>query len=359
MKIAIIGAGITGLACAHELELYGLKPVIYEDLNFIGDREPHVTAIISVADRPIKEDLLDYFRNTCHLDITALNPVKKLTHHSPNKTTVIRGKNFGYFLLRGKDENALKGQIYSQLSKTKVILSKKPDYKALSKKYDFVVVANGLPDITKECGCWRELISGWIKGAVVEGSFDQNELIMWINRKYCKNGYAYLCPYDNKRASLSVFVPYVDEKELEYYWEQFLSIEKLQYSIIEEFSVEHFSGYVSPHKLGNIYFAGTAGGGVSPFLGFGQVNGISMGVFAAQSIVEGLDYEKLIKDILEKEDAFYELRKSFDKLTNNDYDSLVKSIGFLGIKQLTYHTNFNMVKFLGHALKIKSKLLKK
>jgi len=84
-----------------------------------------------------------------------------------------------------------------------------------------------------------------------------------------------------------------------------------------------------------------------------------MGVFAAQSIVEGLDYEKLLKDIVNKENAFYEIRKSFDELTNKGYDKLLSAISFPGVKQLIYYTDLNVIKYSGRALRLKSKLFKR
>ncbi len=355
MRIAIIGAGVAGLSCAHELERYGINPVVFEDLDFIGDREPHITASLNVADRPVA-DVIAYYEKVCHLRITPLNTVKKLTHYSPSKRTVIENGNFGYFFKRGKDEDSLKRQIHAQLANTQIIFGAKPDYKALAAEYDFVVVADGRPDITKELGCWTDLIGGWVKGAIVEDAFNIHELIMWIDRRYNKNGYVYLCPFDTHKASLLLFVPSVQCNELNYYWDQFLKIANINYRIVETFFVHHLSGVVQPHRMGNIFFAGNAAGAISPFLGFGQLNSISMGVFVAQSIIEGSDYEALLKPILEKEAAFYEIRKAFNTLSNREFDRLVCAIGLPGIKQLIYNTNINVVKYSAKLLKLANAL---
>ncbi|MBC7765162.1 MAG: NAD(P)-binding protein [Hyphomonadaceae bacterium] len=355
MKIAIIGAGLSGLSCAHELERYGISPDVYEDLDFIGDREPHVTAVLEIIERPMF-DVLNYFKQKCHLDIKPHNTIKKLTHNAPNIKRVVKGSNLGYFFMRGKSEQSVKQQIYRQLKHPHILFGKKPDYKELAKAYDFVVIANGCPEITKALGCWEELISGWVKGAIVQGDFNTQELILWINRKYCKNGYAYLTPVSNREASLLLFIPHVDKAGIDYYWSRFFEVENLQYGIIEEFSIEHFSGAVYPHKVDNIYLVGGAGGAISPFLGFGQVNSITMGVLAAQSMVEGLDFEKLIKRFVGKNNSLYEFRKAFNGLSNKGFHNIINFVTLPIIKQLIYYTRFNVVKYSAWALELKNKI---
>jgi digeranylgeranylglycerophospholipid reductase len=355
LRVAIIGAGIAGLSCAHELERYGISPAIYEDLDFIGDREPHITVILEVTDRPVT-DIVKYFSEEFDINLEKLNVIKKLTHYTPNKKVIVKKKYLGYFFKRGKDEDSVKRQLHSQLKNTEIIFSSKPDCKVLSKEYDYVVVATGRPEIPIEFGIWTSLIDGWIKGAIVEGEFDPNELIMWLNRKYCKNGYAYLAPCNEQKAALLLFVPFTTPEQIDYYWRRFLETEKIKFPIIEEFKIQHFCGSINPHKVNNIYFAGASAGGLDPFLGFGQLSCFSMGVFAARSIVEGLDYEVLIKDIVKKEKNLLEIRKSFDKLTNKGYDKLFGIIDNPIIKFLAYKTKINIVKLAGNTFKILNKL---
>lgn len=57
MRFAIIGAGIAGLSCAIVLEKHGIVPTIFEEVEFIGDREEHCAATLHIVDRPIGDSL--------------------------------------------------------------------------------------------------------------------------------------------------------------------------------------------------------------------------------------------------------------------------------------------------------------
>ena len=285
MKVAIMGSGPAGLSCAHELEIHGIKPVIYERNAFIGEPFSHVTAILPISHKPIK-DSVEYFKNL-NIDITPLNAIKSLIHHSPNKTNTVKG-SMGYLFKYNKDNDSVKGQMYSKLKNTEIIFNTHGDYKTLSEKYDYVVAANGISTFAEELGCWQEWFKASARGAVVLGDFDPNALIMWINRDYCKNGYAYLTPFNSKKASLIIIVPDVNVQEVDHYWELFLYSENLKYTIVEEFKLEHKSGHVYPHRVNNIFLAGNAGGGLDPFLGFGLINSITMGVAAARDNCYGV-----------------------------------------------------------------------
>ncbi len=182
LKVAIIGAGITGLACAHELERHNISPSIIERKSFIGDIETHVTASISVMNRPLP-DWVDYVKDNYDINIEPLNVIKKISHYSPNKKAIVKGK-LGYLFKRSYEPDAIMGQLYSQLNKSNLILSEYADYEVLKEQFDYVVIANGDSNYTKELGCWQQRVSGWIRGAVVLGSFDPTEVIMWIIKSY-------------------------------------------------------------------------------------------------------------------------------------------------------------------------------
>lgn len=345
MKVAIIGAGFAGLSCAHELERYGIKPVLYEKNDYIGEEYEHVTAMLDIMHRPI-DDVKNYLEKSFGIYLPPINTVNTLIHNSPNKQSVMTGE-FGYFYSRGRVKDSVKKQFYSKLKKTKLILNELADYKVLSKEYDKVVVATGNSNVAEELGCWQDRFVGFEKVAIVTGDFDPNTIIMWINNDYANNGYLYLAPLNEKKAYIVLVLPCIVERQLDYFWQMFLDTEDINYKVIEEYNMKHKAGYVYPHRIKNIYLAGAAGGAVDPFLGFGQMNAIEMGVAAARAIAKGEDYEKLLKPVIKNNNYTYEFRKAFDKLSNKDYDRLITLIGSPGIKGMIYDTKLDVVKLGG------------
>jgi flavin-dependent dehydrogenase len=278
-----------------------------------------------------------------YLDIKPLAPVKRMMHNSPAKKKMVTGKNLGFLFLRSNTRDSVKNQLCETLSKTRVFLSNLADLSTLKKKYDFVVVANGNNLYTKEYGLWQTWFNGYVRAAVVHGNFDTSRIDMWINQHYCRNGYAYLTPFSDKKASLILVVSDCDERDINEYWNAFLYYEDLKYPIIEEFTLYHTSGYVYPKIIDNVIFAGAAGGSIDPFLGFGQFNSLSMGVFAARTIVQGLDYHRQCRYITKKNLYLQQLRQGFNQLDNEGYDSLIASIGFPGVRTLLYKTSINWI----------------
>lgn len=334
MKVAIIGAGLSGLCCAHELEQLNIEPVVYEKRSYVSQIYPHVSCILKAAHRPVR-DSLRYFNNNMNISVTPLNTVNTIIHHSPKKTVIIKGR-FGYFFKHLNDSDSFSNQVYSSLKSTHIKTSREGDFKKLAKQYDYVVAATGSSAAAEEVGCWQEWQQFYTKGAVILGNFDPNTLIIWLNKDYCKNGYAYLAPFSKKKASLVLVVTDVNERDTDQYWKTFIYRENIQYDIIEEFRFEHKSGYVYPLKYNNLLFVGNAAGGYEPFFGAGHVNAVTMGVCAARSIAKGTDYAMQIKDSIERNKKIKKCMNKFSRLDNNDYDKIVGATGLPGMKHLLY-----------------------
>lgn len=351
MKVAIIGGGLAGFSCAHELEMHGITPVIYERNGFVGEPYPHCIAILGISHRPIK-DSIKYFSKNLNINVTPLNTLNSIIHNAPHITTNITG-NLGYLFKFTTDSDSLKNQIYSKLKNTEMRFNEVADYQNLSKQYDYVVVATGNYSFTQELGCWQEWLQGYLKGAVVLGDFNPNQLIMWLNKDYCKNGYAYLTPYDSGKANLVLVVTDVNEKEVEDYWQLFLDRENIKYKIVEEFKIEHRGGFVYPLQVDNIFFTGNSAGGLDPFLGFGAINATTTGVAVARTIALGQDYEKQVKTIIKRNAQMRQFRKVFNNLTNKDYDNIVSMIGIPVLKHWLYSfpLNINVAKYGAFASK--------
>lgn len=354
MEVAIIGAGLAGLACAVTLEKNGIIPVVYEKTDFIGDREAHVGVALKLVDRPIRDAPM-FLKKNFGIDVKPLDTVTKLTHIAPGVNTSIKG-NFGLLFRRDKEEDSMKGQLYSQLKRTEVLFNREVDYKILSKAFDYVVLADGKPNSAEELGCWTDWVRGIVKGAVIKGRFDTQELIMWLNKEYCREGYAYLCAANESKATMCLFVNDTSLDDIDYYWDMFLKDVHFNYEILETFKVRHGSGHVYPHKVGNILLAGNSGGAIDPLFGFGTIKSVLMGGFAAKSIIEGTDYEKLIENIYKQSLWLYEMRQAYDRAVNRHYDLIVKLIGLPGVKPLMYDLPLNVLKLGNAGLKLKRKI---
>lgn len=356
MRVAIIGGGFAGIVCATQLQRFGIDFDIFEKNNDLAEPYKHVGSALEIVLRPIK-DPLQYLKHHYNIELKPLGLVKKVVHKSPSECTTISG-NLGYFLYRGQGPESIDNQLAQNL-KCKVFLNKKVDYKDLKADYDYVVVASGNPFEARELGIWQQNIKMSVKGAVVTGSFDTDTFIVWINKDYCKSGYAYLAPFSSTEASIALAVDEIEPEDMDKYWERFIKAENIDYKVTESFKRVHYSGFVYPHRLDNLYFIGNAGGCLDPLLGFGVFPSVVTASEAAKSIACGTDYESGIKNVVDINMKLLEFRKIFNKLDNKGYDLLIKSLGMPGVNPLVYNwSKINVLKVGSAALKPLNTLLK-
>lgn len=355
MKVAIIGGGLAGIVCATQLERLGIPAVIFESNKDIAEPYRHVGAAIQIVLRPIK-DPLKYLNDTYAISLIPSGDVKKVIHKSPCVSTTITG-NLGYLLHRGNQPDSIDKQLGGNL-KSEIYLNTKADYKNLKDKFDYVIVASGNFQEAKEMGIWKQTIKMSVKGTVISGDFKIDTFMVWLNKNYCKSGYAYLAPFSNKEATLALAVNDIQIDEIDKYWDLFIKSENIDCRIIESFKRDHFSGFVYPHKVDNIYFIGNAGGCLDPLLGFGVFPTIVTASEAVKSIVSGNDFEYGIRKVVDLNRKLLEFRKAFNRLDNKGYDRLVWMLGLPGVNLCVYRSNLNAVS-LGYAgLKVLNAILK-
>ncbi|WP_026486339.1 NAD(P)/FAD-dependent oxidoreductase [Caldanaerobius polysaccharolyticus] len=345
MKVAIVGAGISGLVCAYQLESYGIKPVIFEAQSSVGSGYSHVGAVLQVITRPTVNPIM-YEKVKFDIPVQPTAVLNRIVMNGPTARSVIKGNDLGWLFIRGPEENSLENKLYRLIKSNVNFNTKIDDLEPLKKEFDYVVVATGNNYFAKQYGCWQDLMETWLKGAIVVGEFDPNTLVMWMNAAYAKSGYAYLAPYDSRRAIVAMMVPYISRDELEERWQLFLNMENITHEKIEGFLMQHSSGNVYPHVVENVYFIGSAGGVLEPFLGFGQYHAILTGCIAAKCIVEEKDYEKELLYIKSEFNKMFVFRKALDRMTNRGYDFIIKFLGFPGLNKLIYGTGINAVRYL-------------
>jgi len=334
MKVAIVGAGLSGLACAHELKRHGIIPTIFEKKGYVGEilELPAISLDIFNA---VVRDPLKYLEDEFKLKLYAHYELNEIVMVSPTKTHTVKGK-MGSIILRGRE----KGYITIQLKEAVNLpytLNTLAKLEEIKNDFDHIFIGAGTMDIPLQMNLAKVCFDGYVRIANILGDFKTNSVKVWMNTKYAKHGYAYQVPVNNKSACLVLIVDNIQENELDYYWNEFITTEKIAYDIIETKDLRHTVGFVSPIQVDNLYFMGNAGGFLDSMLGFGSEAAMISGVTAANCMVKGLDYNKAMEKFTKDIQSKYEFRKVFNTFDNDAMDLFCSVENLPVIKQFMFN----------------------
>lgn len=355
MRVAIIGAGLSGLSCAIELEKHHIRPVIFEMRAHIGESIDYALIWPRIVNMPIM-DPLKYFKKQYGLQLMPINNIKKIIMYSPKAKATERG-SLGYIFRRGYSKDALEHQLLNYLN-TPITFNKYAEIEDIANEFDFVVAATSNSIISKKLGLWTDTFNAHSRIATIVGRFKPAEIIMWLNTDYAKNGFCYLVPKSDKEACMVMIINGITSYELDYYWKKFLLTENIQYYISGTTDAEHDCGFCQPRQKGNVLLVGNCAGLTDDFIGCGSLNAIESGILAARAIVYGNDYNTLTQPIFDDIQKIHEHRKALNTLDNSKLDFLIGALDIPIIKNIIYNNPFFRLSHMSKSIRLYNHFVK-
>lgn len=355
MKIAIMGAGLSGLACAIILERYGHSPIIFEKRSQPGDRFINAEIIASIFSRPI-QDAYRFFSEDYQLFLQPISQISKLIVHSENAESEVN-EQLGFINIRGRHQHSFEQQLANQV-KSKIFYHSEASYEDLLQEYTHVILATGDAQYAVKLNNYHVDRAVTLKGATVEGEFERSTIHIWFNNKIAPRGYAYILPFSNTEANVVISYPQLGPKikndhEL---WNTFYQVVcttlKQSLKVTDQFHIkDYLIGSCKYPRIGNTFFTGNCFGSLMPFLGFGQFTSLLTGIYAAYDLCGLGKYEVLTKPLMKKYRNSLVLREIFEKIDNPFQDMIVNQMqGFIG-ERLLRTSHFPSLRALSYILR--------
>lgn len=355
MKVAIIGAGLSGLSCALELERHKIKPVIFEKRAHAGEALDYSVIWPRIMNRPMT-DPIKYLKKEYNLELTPLNHIKEIIMYSLNSKSVERGR-LGYIFRRGYPDHALEKQLLDYV-KSPIIFNSYIELEDIKDEFDFIVVATANNIIANKLDLWTDTFVAHARIATIVGKFNPTEVLMWLNTEYAKNGFCYLVPKSDKEACLVQIVNGISSYELDYYWNKFFFVENIQYYICGTADAEHECGFIRHRQKDNIMFVGNSAGFTDDLIGCGSLNAVESGMLAARAIVYGEDYNSLSMSIFKDIERLHELRKALNTLDNDKTDKLIGTLNIPIFKNTIYNNPFFRLSHMSKSIRLYNHFVK-
>lgn len=326
MRVAIVGAGLAGLACAHELERLGVLPEIFERQRAVGKPALLVEPMLQLLHPSPRQEIFAQIRGELGLPLDPLHPIRRIRLQGPVQTAWVQGR-FGASAIRGHDDRSLERQLLVRLA-APVRYGTRPDLWELRREFDWVVVATGDEAWSRQFSPWTESLPWSIRGAVVTGAFDPDEQQLFLDPQYAKTGYALLSPVDERRAVAGVWVPGVSGDEAERYWEAFLQAQVQVCTGSEQpFRCQVTVGRPASCRIGNLLLVGQAGGFREPLGLTGGYASLASGVYAARQIVLGdRSLDRFFRQFRVHYQRLWRLRQAVEAWSGEEMDRFVQAV---------------------------------
>jgi flavin-dependent dehydrogenase len=356
LKIAIMGAGLSGLACAITLEKFGIQPTILEKRSQVGDRFVNGEAFLPVLNRPIN-DCYAYLSENYGIYLQPLANISKMTFYSENRQGVVRG-HLGFTNLRGREQESFEAQLGRQV-KSKIIFNSNFTYDQLLQDYTHIVMATGDAAYTTKMQNFKVDLTVSLKGATVEGKFDRHHVAIWLDNNLAPKGYGFLIPYSEKEAVITIGYPDYPENQTlsaQTLWDRFFervcSNIKQNLRITDSFEVTRYIIGLCEHpRLGNTFYAGNCFGALMPAFGFGQLTSILTGIYVAYDLVGKGKYENLVKPLRKSYRNSLVIRRAMEQLDNQKLDKLVSFLNLKFTGSLLTNKRYDPLKIASYLLR--------
>jgi len=355
MKVAIMGAGLSGLSCAVVLERLGIRPTIFESRSRVGDRFINGEAILTALHNPIP-DGLEYFKDHLGIALKPISNIKKIDLFSRSKHAVLTGE-LGISNIRGRHRDSFESQLASQI-KSDIVFDSKYTYGQLKEEFSHVVIATGDAAYASQMGNYDVDLTVSLKGVTVEGSFDVDNVVIWLNNSFAPRGYGYLIPYSQREASLAIGFPDYPKnnaKDIDCLWNAFFNQAcidlKQSLKITDSFQIRNYIlGLCKQVKIDNTYFVGNCMGSIMPAFGFGQFDAVLTGAYCAYDIGKINSYEMLTKVIREGYNNSLVLRRAVEKMDDNKLDLLLEVVN-TKLANRALNSRVDVIKIVSQILK--------
>lgn len=328
MKIAIMGAGLSGLACAITLEKFGVFPTIFEKRSRVGDRFVNGEALMPIFNRPINDDYA-YLSEKHGIFLQPLANISKMNFYSEKGQGVVRG-HLGFINSRGREDESFESQLFRQV-KSEITFNSKYTYEELLQDFTHVIMATGDAGYALKVHNFRVALTATLKGATVEGNFDRHHVSIWLDNHLAPKGYGFLLPYSEKEAVITIAYPDYQENQslnLDSLWDRFYTkvCKDLNQNlrITDQFEVNRYIMGLSEYpRLGNTFFTGNCFGAMMPGFGFGQLPSMLTGIYAAHDLCGKGKYEELVMPLKKSYHNSLVIRQAMEQLDNHKLDLIV------------------------------------